>query len=147
MVATRFEDAASQVAVDEEGLAASQHEFVRLVARRAVRVRVVLFAQVDREDVANHVHWLCEPQLHVQYGTFAKLMLKFEMKILSPNLEVDQTAQEKQDQSRDLADLHPGTVPRLPVPVRTVACRRAPAGRLARRGRRRSARWGLVCAR
>ena len=66
MVAPRFEDAASQVAVDEEGLAASQHEFGRLVARRAVRVRVVLFAQVDREDVANHVHRLCEPQ-HVQY--------------------------------------------------------------------------------
>ena len=55
MVAVRFEHSSPQVEVDVEGLSASQHKSVRFVAVRAVRVRVVLLAQVDREDVANHV--------------------------------------------------------------------------------------------
>ena len=51
----RFEHSSPQVEVDVEGLTASQHESVRFVAVRPVRVRVVLLAQVDRKDVANHV--------------------------------------------------------------------------------------------
>ena len=56
MVAVRFEHSSSQVEVDVEGLTASQHQSVRFVAVRPVRVRVVVLAQVDREDVANHVN-------------------------------------------------------------------------------------------
>ena len=55
VVAVRFEHSSSQVEVDVEGLSASQHQSMRFVAVRAVRVRVVLLAQVDRKDVANHV--------------------------------------------------------------------------------------------